>query len=194
MEHGRIIFNGDGYSEAWHKEAEFERGLPNLRTAADALPVLGHPEIIDLFEKYHVLSKRELLSRLDVQLEQYVMAIQVEASLMLKMGRTMIYPAAIRYQSELATNCANLKAAGIECDTEPLNSVSTCTIGLRAALDRLEKIMEHGADDLAAEACIMRDKVLPAMAVVRDHADALEGMVADDLWPLPNYQEMLFIK
>lgn len=193
-EHGRIIFNGDGYSEVWHKEAEFERGLPNLRTTADALPVLGSPEIIELFGKYNVLSKREVLSRMDVKYEQYVMAIQVEANLMLKMGRTMILPAAIRYQSELATNCANLKAAGLECDIATLSSVSSCVNELRVGLDQLEKLMSHESDDLAEEANYMRDKVLPAMAAVRDHADSLEGMVADDLWPLPTYQEMLFIK
>jgi glutamine synthetase len=194
VEHGRIIFNGDGYSEAWHKEAEFERGLPNLRTSADALPVFGTPEVIELFGKYHVLSKREVLSRLDVLVEQYVMAVQVEANLMLKMGRTMILPAATRYQSELATNCGNLKAAGFDCDSEPLSSLSSCTTGLRASLDKLEKLMGHESDELEAEARYMRDKVLPAMTIVREHADALEGMVADDLWPLPTYQEMLFIK
>ena len=190
----RIIFNGDGYSEAWHKEAEFERGLPNLRTSADALPVFARPEIIELFEKYHVLSKREVLSRMDVQLEQYVMAVQVEANLMLKMGQTMILPAATRYQSELATNCANLKTAGLECDMETLSKVSSCIKELRSGLDKLDKLMGHGSDDLEEEACTMRDEILPAMAAIREHADALESMVADDLWPLPTYQEMLFIK
>ncbi len=193
-EHGRIIFNGDGYSEAWHKEAEFERGLPNLRTAPDALPVLASPEIVDLFAKYHVLTKRELESRLEVKLEQYVMAVQVEASLTLKMGKTMIYPAAIRYQSELATNCANLKAAGYECDSATLDEVSACVSALRSSLGKLENLLAHEDDDLAAEARHMCDKVLPAMLTIREHADALEGMVADDLWPLPTYQEMLFIK
>ena len=194
VEHGRIIFNGDGYSEAWHKEAEFERGLPNLRTAADALPSLGSLEAVELFEKYNVLSKREVESRLEVKLEQYVMAVQVEANLTLKMGNTMIYPAAIRYQSELASNCANLKAAGHDCDSETLDRVSSCVRALRSSLNNLEALMAHEDDDLAAEARYVCDNVLPAMAVVRQHADALEGMVADDLWPLPTYQEMLFIK
>ncbi len=193
-EHGRIIFNGDGYSEKWHKEAEFERGLPNLRTAPDALPVLASPEIVDLFAKYNVLTKRELDSRLEVKLEQYVMAVQVEASLTLKMGKTMIYPAAIRYQSELAANCANLKTAGYECDSATLDEVSACVSALRSSLGKLENLLAHEDDDLAAEARHMCDKVLPAMLTIREHADALEGMVADDLWPLPTYQEMLYIK
>ena len=194
VEHGRIIFNGDGYSAAWHKEAEFERGLPNLRTSADALPVLGSPEVVDLFAKYHVLTQRELQSRLKVKLEQYIFAIQMEARLTLKMGRTMIYPAAIRYQSELATNCANLRAAGIECDRETLNQLTSCVMALRNDLDQLKALLAHEADDLEVEARYACDSILPAMVSVREHADALEGLVADDLWPLPTYQEMLFIK
>ncbi|GAB4271721.1 MAG: glutamine synthetase III [Candidatus Promineifilaceae bacterium] len=192
-EHGRIIFNGDGYSEEWHKEAE-KRGLPNLRTAVDAIPVLGQPEIIELFEKYNVLSKREVESRKEVKLEQYVMTIQVEANLMLKMGRTMIYPAAIRYQSELATNCANLKAAGLNCDSATLQKITQCINELRDGLDKLETLMAHESDDLEAEARYACDTLIPAMNAIRAHADALEEMVADDLWPLPTYQEMLFIK
>ncbi len=192
-EHGRVVFNGDGYSEAWHKEAE-KRGLPNLRTAADAIPVLGQPEIIELFEKYNVLSRREVESRKEVKLEQYVMTIQVEANLMLKMGRTMIYPAAVRYQSELATNCANLKAAGLECDSTTLQKVTQCINELRDGLDKLETLMAHESDDLEAEARYACDTLIPAMNAIRAHADALEEMVADDLWPLPTYQEMLFIK
>jgi glutamine synthetase len=192
-EHERIIFNGDGYSEEWHKEAE-KRGLPNLRTAADAIPVLGQPEIIELFEKYNVLSRREVESRKEVKLEQYVMTIQVEANLMLKMGRTMIYPAAVRYQSELATNCANLKAAGLACDSTTLQKVTHCINELRDGLDKLETLMAHESDDLEAEARYACDTLIPAMNAIRAHADALEEMVADDLWPLPTYQEMLFIK
>jgi glutamine synthetase len=110
-EHGAIIFNGDGYSEAWHKEAE-ERGLPNLRTSATALPALGSPEAVALFDKYDVMSPRETASRLDVKLEQYVMAVNVEASLTAEIAQTMIYPAAARYLGELAGTAANLKAAG----------------------------------------------------------------------------------
>ncbi|MCA9959457.1 MAG: glutamine synthetase III, partial [Anaerolineales bacterium] len=193
-EHGRIIFNGDGYSDAWHKEAEFERGLPNLRTTVDALPALASPEVVELFGKYNVLSKREVASRLEVKLEQYVKAIQVEARLTQKMGRTMIYPAAIRYQSELAANCANLKAAGVAYDSSALDKISACVSSLQESLTALDSLLGHEAADLEAEAHYMCDTILPAMLAVRVHADALEGMVADDLWPLPTYQEMLFIK
>jgi glutamine synthetase len=193
-EHDRVIFNGDGYSEKWHAEAEFERSLPNLRTTADALPALEDPEVIDLFEKYDVLNKRELGSRLEVRQEQYVLAIQVEARLMMRMGRTMIYPAAIRYQNELAANCASLTAAGYECDAITLDTLSSCIVELRESLDNLAELLNHEGDDLGSESRYVCDVILPAMSAVREHADALETMVADDLWPLPTYQEMLFIK
>ena len=192
-EHDRIIFNGDGYSDAWHKEAE-RRGLPNLRTTYDALPYSAGEDVIALFEKYGVMSKREVLSRLDVYLEQYVMAVSVEAKLTVEMAKTMIYPAAVRYQSELASSAANLKAIGITPDTEVLDKVVTCTKELKESVNALEKLMAHGDGDLMAEAKHACFDVLPAMAAVRQHADDLEGIVADDLWPLPTYQEMLFIK
>ncbi|MFQ5436192.1 MAG: glutamine synthetase III, partial [Anaerolineae bacterium] len=181
-EHGRIIFNGDGYSGAWHKEAEFERGLPNLRTSADALSALASEEAKALFSKYHVLSPREVGSRLEVKLEQYVMAVQVEARLTLRMGRTMIYPAAVRYQTELATAAASLQQAGVEADTAVLNKITTCIEEMNDSLNSLESLLTHEDDDLEKEARFMCDKALPAMTAVRAHADALETVVADDLW------------
>ncbi len=194
-EHGRIIFNGDGYSEAWHKEAE-ERGLPNLRTAVDALPELASPEAIAVFEKYGVLTKRETESRMDVKLEQYVMAVNVEAALTLEIAKTMIYPAASRYQGELATTAAQLKAAGVKADTAVLEEVTELVDCLKKNISELEAVSAHESDDedLLTEAQHIRDHVLPAMAAIRDYSDKLEGVVADDLWPLPTYQEMLFIK
>jgi glutamine synthetase len=194
VEHGRVIFNGDGYSEAWHKEAEFERGLPNLRTTVDALPALISPESIELFGKYGVLSERELESRLDVKLEQYIMAIRVEARLMSRIGRTMIMPAASRYLTELAAMTSGLMAAGVTYDSKTLEKVTSCTKALEEDLTRLETALPFEADELLATAEYMRDEIRPLMVAVRSHADALEEMVPDDLWPLPTYQEMLFIK
>ncbi|MGD8807703.1 MAG: glutamine synthetase III [Chloroflexota bacterium] len=194
LEHGRIIFNGDGYSEAWHKEAEFERGLPNLRTTADALPALISPEAVELFGKYHVLTRRELEGRLDVKLEQYIMAIRVEARLMLRIGRTMILPAAGRYLTELAAMTSGLMAAGITYDSRILKQASDCTRALEDDLAALEKALLFEDEDLQEGAEYARDELLPLMVTVRSHADALEEMVPDDLWPLPTYQEMLFIK
>jgi glutamine synthetase len=194
LEHGRIIFNGDGYSEAWHKEAEFERRLPNLRTTADALPALTTPEAIELFGKYHVLSERELEGRLDVKLEQYVMAIRVEARLMLRIGRTMILPAAGRYLTELASMTSNLMAAGISYDSNILREVTACTRALEDDLAKLDSALLFESEELLAGAEYVRDELRPLMVAVRSHADALEEVVPDDLWPLPTYQEMLFIK
>lgn len=193
-DHGRVVFNGDGYTEAWHKEAEFERGLPNARNTVDALPALGSAETVALYKKYGVLNEREVASRHEVAVEQYVMAIQVEAKLMLEIGRTMIYPAANRYQGQLAQTAANLKAIGYASDTGTLDKVSSLMHELTGCLDKLEQLLRHEGDDLEAEAIYMRDAVLPVMNGIRNAVDQLEGYVADDLWPLPTYQEMLFIK
>jgi hypothetical protein len=108
-EHGRVVFNGDGYAQAWHDEAE-KRGLANLRTTVDVLPILGDPEVTAMFERYGVLSKRELESRQEVYLEQYVKSVATEARTAIEMARTIIFPAAMRYQGQLAATCVSLKA------------------------------------------------------------------------------------
>jgi len=193
-EHGSIIFNGDGYSEAWHKEAK-ERGLPNLRTTVDALPVLASPAVIALFENYGVLSERETLSRQEVYLEHYCLSVSVEARTTVEVAKTVIFPAAIRYQGELASTYASLKAVGAAFDGKPLDTLCGLVTQLQDAITGLEGTLAHksGATTLAhAEHCC--NEVLPAMVKVRSAADALEGCVADDLWPLATYQEMLFIK
>jgi len=111
-EHGKVVFNGNGYSEEWHQEAE-KRGLLNLKTTVDALPQYETKEAIAVFEKYKVLSSRELHARYEIFLEQYVKTINVEKNLVLQVAKTLIYPAAMRYQTELASNAAALKAAGV---------------------------------------------------------------------------------
>lgn len=191
--HHAIIFNGDGYSDEWHQEAE-TRGLPNLRTTADALPAYLAESAIELFGKYGVYNETELHAVYEVALEQYNMAINVEANLVLEMGKTMIYPAAVRYQSELAAAAANLSAAGIEPDTELLQMLTGKIADLNAALVALDAAHSAEAEDAAAESFHNKDVVLPAMLAVREAADYLEGYVADDLWPLPTYQEMLFMR
>jgi glutamine synthetase len=193
-QHGAVIFNGDGYSEAWHEEAR-KRGLPNLRTSVDALPVLGSKEVTSLFEKYGVLSPRELHSRMEVYVEQYCLTVGLEARTAIEMAKTIIFPAAIRYQGELAATCANLKAVGYTFDTDTLDKVTALVKELQTGIAVLEKALAHenGASRIghAKHFC---DEVLPAMASLRKTADELESMVADDLWPLATYQEMLFIK
>ncbi len=192
--HGRVVFNGDGYSEAWHKEAE-KRGLANLRNTVDALPQITDPEVIKVFGKYKVLSKRELTSRQDIYLEQYVKQVNIEALLTIEIAKTMIFPAAIRYQSELAATCVSLKTLGYSFDTNTLDKMTALVKELQDSIAGLEAAMAgHHARNVLEEAKHFRDGIVPAMVKVRAAADELEGLVADDLWPLPTYQEMLFIK
>ena len=192
--HGAVIFNGDGYSDAWHQEAA-KRGLPNLRTSVDALPVLESPDVIAMFDKYSVLSPRELQSRMEVYLEQYCLTVGLEARTAIEMARTVIFPAAVRYQGQLAQTCANLKAVGYTFDTDTLDKVTALVKELQDGIAKLEKSLAHkdGGSKLG-HAKHLCDAVLPAMAAVRATADELENIVADDLWPLATYQEMLFIK
>ena len=121
-DHGAVIFNGNGYSDEWPIEAE-QRGLKNLRTTVDALPELISPEAIELFAKYGVFNEREMHSRYEIGFEQYVLTVAVEANLTLEIGTTTILPAAMRYQTELATNVAALKAAGVEADPSDARAV-----------------------------------------------------------------------
>ena len=193
-DHGAIIFDGNGYSAEWHAEAE-KRGLPNYKTTVDALPVFTKPEVIALFDKYKVLSPRELNSRYEIYLEQYCKTVNVEANLTAKMAKTLILPAALRYQSELANNAASVKAAGLTPDVTMLKQVTDLMGKLQAGLSGLEAATSHhGAENALAEAKHFCNTVLPAMLKVREPADQLEAVVADDLWPLPTYQEILFIK
>jgi glutamine synthetase len=190
--HGNVVFNGDGYTDAWQAEAA-ERGLPNLRTTLDALPELISEESVKLFSHYGVFSHREMHSRYEIALEQYVLSITVEARLTLEIANTQIMPAALRYQTELANNLASLQAIGVSGDRSTFGVVSDLITELRSGLAGLVKALAHEDDDLAREAKHAQGALLPAMASVRHAADQLEGLVADDLWPLATYQEMLFI-
>jgi len=187
-EHGSVIFNGNGYSEEWHAEAE-KRGLANLKTTADALPALTTSEVVELFEKQGVLSKTELESRREIAVEQYEKHINVEANLIAEIAQTKIYPVAAAYAASLAEGIAKVKAAGGQTSTATFEKVAALTADLESSIAALKSI--H-AD--AHEIADWTFKVCPAMLKVREVVDALEGLVPDDLWPLPTYQEMLFIK
>jgi glutamine synthetase len=192
-EHGAVVFNGDGYSDKWQIEAA-DRGLPNLRTTLDALPELVTASAMELFEQYKVFNHREMHSRYEIGLEQYTLTIGVEARLTHEIGCTQILPPALRHQTEVALNVGALKAAGVDADTSMLLAVSAPITALKAALSELGAALDGDAGETAlAEAEHARDTLLPAMAAVRAAADQLEGIVADDLWPLPSYQEMLYI-
>ncbi|WP_341928053.1 glutamine synthetase III [Nocardioides psychrotolerans] len=192
-DHGAVIFNGNGYSDEWQVEAE-QRGLKNLRTTVDALPELITPEAIELFSKYSVFNEREMHSRYEIGLEHYLLTVGVEANLTLEIATTTVLPAALRYQTELAANVAALRAAGVDADLSTLESVSAPIAALRAGITSLSAALAHDHDeDALLAATFARDEVLPAMGAIREAADTLESLIADDLWPLPTYQEMLYI-
>jgi len=193
--HGVAVFGGDGYSSDWHKEAVTERGLKNLPTTADALPYLKDKEIVELFKSTGVLSERELASRYEIYAEQYVLKIEVEARLVIKMATTMIYPAASRYLADLALTNASMADTGIDIDNTIAQTVATEINAMMAAVSKLSAA--SAKEDFAnTEEHLqhMANEIRGAMDEVRIHADALEGVVADDMWPLATYEEMLFIK
>jgi glutamine synthetase len=182
----RIVFDGDNYAPEWHAEAE-KRGLYNLSSTPEALPWLVEKGTVALFKKYKVLSKRELESREEVFLEQYAVKVNIESETAAAIARTQILPACIRYLNEL-------RDTGLE---ELIGEVEPLVKELHFALLKLEDInLKENQDDSSPSkwAAYMHDRVVPAMDDVRDVADRLEALVADDLWPLPKYSEMLFIK
>jgi glutamine synthetase len=181
----QIIFGGDNYDEEWHTEAE-RRGLLNLHATPDALPYLVSDETVEVFEKHNVLSRRELESRHEVFLEQYVTKLNIESETAAAIARTMLLPAAARHLALL------LEAQLGELAGETSDLIAELT----EAIKRLEvaNLAENQPEELERHAEFMRDSVVPAMAEVRSAADRLEKVVADDLWPLPKYSEILFIK
>ncbi|MBC2717363.1 MAG: glutamine synthetase type III [Desulfobacteraceae bacterium] len=191
--HGSIIFNGDNYTDAWQEEAA-KRGLPNLKTTPEALPMLVEDDVIELFSKYNVLSKDEMHSRYETYLEQYNLKIEVEARTAAEMANTIIYPAAVRYQTELADSCLKMKELGVDYEDTALKETAGLIKDLKAGIKTLEDLIAHKGDEALDEAITCCEQTLPAMLKLREIADKLEGIVADDLWPLPTYQEMLFIR
>jgi glutamine synthetase len=190
--HGAVVFNGDGYSDDWQAEAA-ARGLPNLRTTPEALPELIKPEAVEVFTHYGVFTERELHGRYEVGLEHYAMSVGVEARSTLEIGATGILPAAIRYQTELAANLAALKAVGADLDTSTLDEVSAGIKALRAGITALREGLAVSYDEGPEAAAHAKDVLIPATVATRAAADELEAIIADDIWPLPTYQEMLYI-
>ncbi len=197
-EHKRIIFNGNGYDDAWLEEAK-RRGLLNLRTTPDALPYYIHPKNVALFEEYGVYTETEMRARYEIHLENYAKVLHIEAHTMVSMTRKDLLPAAIRYGKELADALASKKAAlpDMACPVEEalLRRVNDLTVELAGALTRLQERLDT-ADHLCADgqttAEFYRDEIIPAMESLRTAADALEVSVAKDVWPLPSYGDILF--
>ncbi len=194
-----VIFNGNGYSEEWHKEAE-KRGLPNLKTTVDAVPHLISKEAIELFGKYKVLTEREVHSRYEIYLEKYIKTINIEVQMTTVIAKTMIIPAAMEYQKNVAKSIGAAKSAGVPAAS--LAEQEKMLADLSASISDMQKKTEaltrqsehHAAGDTLSHAKHSLDKLIPAMNAVRQAGDHLETIVSDDLWPLPTYREMLFIK
>ena len=192
----RIIFNGDGYSEEWHEEAE-RRGLLNMRTTLDAIPRLTDAKNVKLFEKYGVLTPREMEAREEIAFDQYFKTVNIEGETTAELAQTMVLPAAVRYLNELlgaaeGTQALGLKPAGKH---KLIGVVNDLVNELAESLDDLiAQNAELGGEDVQSKAHHMRDNIIPAMARVRNAVDRLEKVLPDDLWPLPRYREMLFVR
>jgi glutamine synthetase len=192
----QIIFNGNNYSDEWQKEAA-SRGLMNHRTSVDAYGEILKPDVVRAFEKYGVLNERELHARYEVALEQYNKTVNVEAQLMVLMANRYILPAAYRYQGQLAQTVSAVKAAGASAKEtrKTLDEITELTDAAKSRVEQLQALLEHeGNGNAFKHAKWFRDKVIPAMNALREAGDSLESLVPQDLWPLPTYREMLFVK
>jgi len=192
----RIVFNGDNYSADWAAEAG-RRGLLNSRNTMESLPALVEEKNAALFEKYGVLSRRELESRHEIVVDQYFKTVNIEGETAADIARTMLLPAASRYLGELLQTAERANAVGIKPEgvLSTARTVNDLIDELDAALEVLvAQNAELGGDDVHSKAHHMRDHIIPAMANVRKVADKLEKVVPDDLWPIPTYRDMLFVK
>lgn len=196
-DHKRIVFNGNGYSDAWVEEAG-RRGLPNIRSMVDAIPALTTEKAVKLYETFGVFTKAELESRAEVEYEAYAKAINIEARTMIDMAGKQIIPAVVKYTAELAESLNTVKAACPEADVsvqrELLIETSALLSEMKAALAALEDSASKSAAIENACACAhaYHDDVVPAMAALRTPADRLEMIVDKELWPFPSYGDLIF--
>jgi glutamine synthetase len=193
--HRRVVFNGNGYSEEWVKEAE-RRGLPNVRATVDVLPVLIQPEIVSLFETHKVLTKEEMESRYHIYLERYSKQINIEAGVMISMVRRSIFPAVSAYAGALARDAASLAAIGAVSAPQEKKTkrIAELLNEMNEETDKLEKVLTEAqeTEDAFVQAKTYREKVVSQMAVLRSKVDSLEKVVDKKAWPFPTYEELLF--
>ena len=196
-EHRRVIFNGNGYSQAWEEEAE-RRGLPNRKCTPDAMIALKDPKNIALMEEFGVLTKTEMLSRYEVEMEHYSKIINIEARTMLKIANKQLIPAATTYMGDVASTAAAKAAVSegisVKAETKLLSRLSAFTDEMSDAADTLKEVTDKvsAMEDEAAKAHAFHDEVLPAMARLRAAADETEEFCDEDYWPLPCYSRLLF--
>ena len=195
-EHERIVFNGDGYSEEWVKEAE-RRGLPNMKTMVDAIPALNTPKAVELFEKFGVFTKSELDSRVEIEYELYSKEINIEARAMSDIATKQIIPAVIRYTTVLAKSINEVKAAcgaDVSVQTEILMEVSDLLADTKLALAKLDEVTRIATTipQGREQAVYYRDEVTSAMVALRTPVDKLEMLVDKAMWPMPSYGDLIF--
>ena len=194
-EHKRIIFNGNNYAAEWEKEAG-KRKLLNLKNTVDALPELVTKDVIKLLDKYKILNEREVHARYEIFLENYNKTINVEANLMVLMANRYILPAAFEYQKNIGQSIAAVKAGGGTSvqGKKLLGSYTKLVDKFKAQTDALEGLVDHSGPSAEKHAKYMRDKIVPAMAKLRELGDQIEVLTPHEIWPLPTYREMLFVK
>ncbi len=194
-QHKRAIFDGDNYSEEWHAEAG-RRGLPNLKDSVEAFNVLKARKNGDLFKKYGVLGKAEYESRIHIGVEKYVKQLAIEAETMVSMARGLILPAALEHQRRMAEAVAATKAAGVDAGdtTTALREFVELANEFRRRTTEVEKLAAHHEADPVKHAAQMNRQLKPAMARLREAGDSIESLVAVDLWPMPSYRDLLFLK
>ena len=194
-ENQRIVFNGDGYSEAWVEEAE-RRGLPNIRSMVEAIPAMVTDTAVDLFERFGVFTKAELESRAEIQYETYAKAINIEARTMIDMASKQFMPAFIKYTKTLADTVNAVTAAGADASVqkEVLNEVTALMGETKKALDALVKVTDEAAakEEGAVQANFYHSDVFPAMEALRAPVDKLEMIVDKEAWPMPSYGDLIF--
>jgi glutamine synthetase len=193
--HKRIIFNGNGYSAEWQKEAG-KRGLLNLKNSVDALTEVVSPAAVKLLDRFKILNEREVHARYEIFLENYNKTINIEGQLMVLMANRYILPAALEYQKQIGQSVAAVKAGGGKSaqGKKLLAAYTKLADKLKVETDALAKLLEHSGGSAEKHAKFMRDKVVPAMARLRETGDAIEVMTPHEIWPLPTYREMLFVK
>ncbi len=193
-ENKRIIFNGNNYAKEWEKEAG-KRGLLNLKNTVDALPELVSKESVALFDRYKVLTERELRSRYEIMVETYNKTLNVEGQLMVLMANRYIFPAALAYQKEVAQSVSAVKAAGGKSQEgkKMLATVTRLADDFKRQTDALQHTLDHENSDAGKHAKHFRDAVVPAMTALRKTSDALESVIPHGVWKLPTYREMLFV-
>jgi len=195
-EHQRIVFNGNGYSEAWVKEAE-RRGLPNIKSMVDAISALNTDKAVALFEKFGVFTKAELDSRVEIEYETYAKEINIEAKAMIDIATKQIIPAVIKYTTVLAESITAVKAAcgaDVSVQTEILTEVSDLLADAKSALSKLEEVTAKGGamEEGRAQAVYYHDEVKAAMDELRAPVDKLEMIVDKEAWPMPSYGDLIF--